>query len=94
MITDSIYRFRNEAFVVREEGNELVLVPLVNNIADMTNVMTLNEVATEILKSLDGNTSIKEIYELLYTKFDVEKNTLEKDILNFIESAKEKKIIE
>jgi len=93
-MSNEIYRFRNEAFVLREAGNELVLVPLVNNIVDMTNVMTLNEVASEILLSLDGKTSIKEINDLLFMKFAVEKNTLEKDILNFFESAKEKKIIE
>jgi len=93
-MTDSVYRFKNEDFVLREVGNELVLVPLVNNIFDMTNVMTLNEVASEILKALDGETSVNEIYESLFLKFEVEKNTLEKDILNFIESAKEKKIIE
>jgi len=91
---DSVYRFRNEAFILREVENELVLVPLVNNIVDMTDVITLNEVATAILQAIDGKTSNNEIIEIIFQKYEIDKDILTKDIFDFIESAVEKRIIE
>ena len=91
---NNIYNFRNEAFVIREADNEMVLVPLSDNIVDMTNIMTLNDVATDVVNSLDGKKTVREICETLLEKYDVEKDVLERDVLNFVEEAVRRKIIE
>jgi hypothetical protein len=90
---DTVFRFRNEALVLREADNEMVLVPLTNDIVDMTNVMVLNEVAADIVKYLDGKTSLRKISEILSGNYDIEKDILEKDIIQFIEMALQRRIV-
>jgi len=90
---DSVFRFKEEAFVMRETDNEMVLVPMSNNIVDMTTVLTLNETAAEILKNLDGKRSISDVYNIISDKYDIENTILENDVIQFVENAKNRNII-
>ena len=89
-----IFRFRSEAFVLRESDNEMVLVPLANDIVDMTDIMLLNEVASDIVKLLDGKTSLEKISGILLEKYEINNEILENDINQFIEKLNEKGMIE
>jgi len=93
-MTDKIFRFRSESFVLREADNEMVLVPLTNDIVDMTNMMILNEVASDIIKLLDGKTSLKKISEKLLEKYEIDNEVLENDIIQFIKRVGERGMIE
>ena len=92
--TDAIFQVKNNNFVTRKVGDEMVIVPLVNSVADMTRVLTLNETGTAILEALDGQTSLKEVTSKLLEQFDVESTVLQDDLQNFISEALDKKIIE
>ena len=89
-----VYRVVKEKFVLRKAKNEIVIVPLVNDVADMTNVITLNEVATDIIEKIDGVNTVEQIVSQLLEEYDVKKNILEEDISNFIIEAKNKGIIQ
>ncbi len=92
--TDGIFQVKNNNFVTRKVGDEMVIVPLVNSVADMTRVLTLNETGTAILEALDGQTSLKEVTSKLLDQFDVESTVLQDDLQNFITEALDKQIIE
>lgn len=90
----SIYKVRSEKVVVRKVGNEMVIVPLVNSVADMTRVLTLNETGAAIIEALDGQRTISQVEEQLISVFDVESDILAADLQNFILDALAKGIIE
>jgi hypothetical protein len=90
----NIFFVNPDRFVTRQMGNEMVLVPLTNNVADMTSVLTLNEVGGDILKALEQPTSGNDVVEQLFLLYDVNKKVLEKDVKAFLEEALEKNVIE
>lgn len=90
----SIYKVRSEKVVVRKVGNEMVIVPLVNSVADMTRVLTLNETGAAIIEALDGQRTINQVEAQLISVFDVESDILAADLQNFILDALAKGIIE
>ncbi|MGA1978625.1 MAG: PqqD family protein [Bacteroidales bacterium] len=70
--------------VTRKTGNEYVLVPLTNNIADMNSVYTLNETGAFIWEQIDGNKCIGDIIEAMTSEYDIDRNTATKDMFIFI----------
>ncbi len=48
---------------------------------------TLNEVATKIWEWIDGKSKVREIIEKVYQEFEVDRDTAEKDCLEFINEA-------
>ena len=70
--------------VPRKTGDEYVLVPVSNNIADMDSVYTLNETGAFIWERLDGKSNLAEIISCMQIEFDVDAETAKKDILAFV----------
>lgn len=87
------YQLNSEDFVVRKMGNEMVLVPLSDSVADMTSVLTLNEVGSDILELLEKPVTKEILLEKLLEKYDVDKETLDRDIHLFLKKALNKNII-
>lgn len=74
------------SIVTRKTGNEYVLVPVTNNIADMNSVYTLNETGAFIWEQINGIRSVKEIIEAVINEYDVDKKTAATDVFSFIEN--------
>ncbi|SKC24015.1 Coenzyme PQQ synthesis protein D (PqqD) [Alkalitalea saponilacus] len=91
---DAVYRIKSDNFVTRKVGDEMVLVPLVRSVADMTRVITLNETGATILELLDGETTLNMVATKLFEAFDVEMTVLQRDLESFMTEAIEKDIIE
>lgn len=72
----------------------MVLIPLVNNVADMTSVLTLNEVGSSIFNLIDGKNTINTIILKLIEEYSVEAEVLKADIEYFIAQAQSKNLIE
>ncbi|HKK41262.1 MAG TPA: PqqD family protein [Bacteroidales bacterium] len=70
--------------VTRKTGNEYVLVPIADNIADMDSVFTLNETGAFIWELIDGKKNIGNIVKALTKEYETDEATAEKDILEFI----------
>lgn len=72
-------------FVSRKVGDELVLVPLVDNVAKMDKLFNLNETAGFLWEKLNENSSAEELKSQLLEEFDVDEATAEKDVNAFLE---------
>jgi methyltransferase-like protein len=79
--------------VTRKTGNEYVLVPISNNIADMDKVFTLNETGAFIWEQIDGKRSVEEIINSLTEEYDIEKVTASEDVFTFIDNMNKYLII-
>lgn len=83
----------SSSIVTRKTGNEYVLVPITNNIADMNSVYTLNETGAFIWEQIDGKRSVEEIIVALTTVYDIDKQNAESDVYSFIENMSKYLII-
>ena len=83
----------SSSIVTRKTGNEYILVPITNNIADMNSVYTLNETGAFIWEQIDGKRSVEEIIVALTTVYDINKQNAESDVYSFIDNMSKYLII-
>ncbi|MBK7134191.1 MAG: PqqD family protein [Bacteroidales bacterium] len=79
--------------VTRKTGNEYVLVPVTNNIADMNSVYTLNETGAFIWEQINGTRNIEEIISLLTDEYEIDNKKAEEDVLLFVDNLSKYLII-
>ena len=82
------------SIVTRKTGNEYVLVPITNNIADMNSVYTLNETGAFLWEHIDGKRTVEEIINALIKEYDIDKQNAESDVLDFIDNMSKYLIIQ
>jgi methyltransferase-like protein len=80
------------SIVTRKTGNEYVLVPVANNIADMNSVYTLNETGAFIWELIDGKRCVEELIEALVEEYETDEKTASEDVFTFL-SEMEKYLI-
>jgi methyltransferase-like protein len=78
---------RSLSVVTRKTGQEYVLVPVSNNIADMNSVYTLNETGAFIWDQIDGRKNIEEIISALISEYDIDNETATNDVILFLEKV-------
>jgi len=83
----------SSSVVTRKTGNEYVLVPIANNIADMNSVYTLNETGAFIWEHINGKRSVEEIISALTMEYDIDNTIASKDAFSFIENMSKYLII-
>ncbi|MCE5346880.1 MAG: PqqD family protein [Bacteroidales bacterium] len=81
------------SIVTRKTGNEYVLVPVTNNIADMNSVYTLNETGAFVWEQINGKRCVREIIDALTEEYDIDNKTAEADVLSLIEDMSKYLII-
>lgn len=79
--------------IARRAGDEYVLVPVTDNIADMTGMYTLNETGAFIWDRIDGAVSAGEISEALAAEYGEDLETTGRDVLECLEELKQYNII-
>ncbi|MBN2633537.1 MAG: PqqD family protein [Bacteroidales bacterium] len=79
---------RSESVVTKKTGNEYVLVPVVNNIADMDSVYTLNETGAFLWEHIDGKRTVKELIRAVVEEYNTDTATATEDLMAFIEEMK------
>lgn len=70
--------------VARTVGNELILVPLTANVAQMNELFILNETGKFIWENINENSTILEIESSMIETFDIDSATAKKDIGLFL----------
>lgn len=73
-------------FVTREVGNEMVLVPIETNVANMNELFTMNGTACFIWNSINDSNTVDDIVNLLVQEFDIDSSTALADLNDFTES--------
>ncbi len=81
------------SIVTRKTGNEYVLVPVTNNIADMNSVYTLNETGAFIWEQINGKRNVEEIISLLTEEYEIDNRKAEEDVFSFIDNMRKYLII-
>jgi hypothetical protein len=76
---------RSPSIVTRKTGNEYVLVPVANNIADMDSVYTLNETGAFLWELIDGEKCVEDLIEELIKEYTTDRETATSDVLSFID---------
>ena len=71
--------------VTRTVGDELVIVPLSGNVAQMNRLFTLNETGKFIWENCEKCTDIKSLVVLLTENFDVQPDAALTDVEAFLE---------
>jgi hypothetical protein len=89
---ESVYS-HSPNIVTRKTGNEYILVPVANNIADMNSVFTLNESGAFIWELIDGNRNTGEIIRSLTEEYDIDNDAAVKDVFSFLENMSKYLII-
>ncbi len=84
---------RSPSIVTKKTGNEYVLVPIANNIADMDSVYTLNETGAFIWELIDGKMSVGDIIENLINEYEIDKENATDDVFSFIDNMSKYLII-
>jgi hypothetical protein len=79
--------------VTRKTGNEYVLVPVTDNIADMDSVYTLNATGAFIWEQIDGRKTVSEIIVAVTREYDIDKETASNDVFEFVGNMREFLII-
>jgi hypothetical protein len=72
-------------FVARAVNNELVLVPLKNQVADMTELFNLNEVGQFIWNQLEENDTLDTLTAKICDEYEVDSNIAKEDLTHFLE---------
>jgi len=75
---------KNADVVSRTIADEMFLVPIKGNLADMEKIFTLNQVAEYIWQHLGDEENLGAIRDGVLAHFDVEKETAESDIREFV----------
>lgn len=80
---------RSGSAATTKTGEEYVIVPLANDIADMNSMLTLNETGTFIWEQIDGKNSIGDIIDALTMEYEVDYETASSDLFRFIDSMEQ-----
>ena len=75
----------SKSIVTTKTGNEYVLVPVANNIADMNSVYTLNETGAFIWEHINGENSVEDIINEMMEEYEVDFITASEDVFSFID---------
>lgn len=78
----------SKSIVTTRTGNEYVLVPIANNIADMNSMYTLNETGAFIWERINGERSVEDIIKEMMNEYEVDYDTASNDVLSFIDDMR------
>ena len=78
---EQIYK-KNDAIVSRRIADEVILVPVKQDIGDLESIYTLNDVAGSIWERVDGKTPVKKIRDAVVGEYDVSSIEAEEDIVS------------
>jgi hypothetical protein len=82
-LLENRYR-RSENVIFRKVGDETILVPIKGNVADLSFIYTLTEVAAFIWAKIDGRRKLIDIKNMIMAEYDVSSDDAEKDLLELI----------
>ena len=82
--SEEIYS-HHDSMVSRRIEDEVILVPIRQNVADLESIYTLSEVGAHIWEQIDGRRTTAEILPLIVEEFEVTEEEAQKDLKEFVE---------
>ena len=77
---------KKKNYATKQVGEDLILVPLKNNVADMNTLFNLNETARFIWEQLKDGANTESIRQAIESEFDVDAATAKVDLDAFLEA--------
>lgn len=81
--TEQLYN-RNPEFIFRKIVNEMILVPIHKDVADMDAIFSLNDVAAFIWAEMEQPRTLEELQGALIREFDAEPEVIQSDLKQFL----------
>lgn len=76
---------KNPDLVFRKIADEVILVPIRQNVGDLESIYTLNKVAARIWELVDGKMKVKDIKDKIVEEFEISSEEAEKDLNEFLQ---------
>ena len=92
IIGHQVYR-KAEHVVHRRIAEKDVLIPIAQQLGDLQNIFSINEVAAFIYEQVDGRRTATQICELLAVRCDVPVASIEADVLGYMATLAEMDLI-
>jgi methyltransferase-like protein len=92
MIFTEVYA-KTTGFVEKQVGDETILVPLSNQVAQMSEVFTLNELGSFIWQHIDGVKNVQDIINEVLKNYDSTEQIVINDVVEFVKRALNKGLI-
>jgi hypothetical protein len=71
-------------FVCKQTGEELLLIPLKDNVADFNQYLVLNTLGAFIWDQINANSSVSLLEDAVFNEFDAPLAQIQQDIAKFI----------
>ena len=75
--------------VSRKIADEVILVPIRQNVGDLESIYTLNEVAARVWELVDGQKRVEEIRDAIVEEFEVTAEEAEADLVEFLQQLEQ-----
>jgi len=80
-------------YVLREVGNQCVVVPVGETAVTFNGIITLNKTGKYLWELLQEDVTVDELVNGMLSKYDVTKEVATKDILEFLEVLRKHQIL-
>lgn len=80
---------RNSDFIFRKIVDEMVLVPIRQNVADLNAIFTLNDLGSFIWEKLGNPSTLTELEEAVLTNYDADILIVKRDLEVFLHEMAE-----
>ena len=84
---------RKRDLVTRSILEEMIVIPVRNNMGDLNSIYTLNDVGTAIWEFLDGKSNVGQIVAAICRDFEVSAEEAAKDTVDFLEALEKEGLI-
>ncbi len=81
-------------FMLREIAGQSVVVPLGARVIEFNGIMTLSESGALLWRELEKDSTVDEMVEILLSEYDIDRETAQNDVEQFVKSMVETSIIE
>lgn len=92
MNVSAVYE-RVSGFVEKKVGDEMILVPISNQVAQMSEVFTLNELGAFVWQHIDGVKSMQDIVNEVLKLYESTEQIVISDVSDFVTGALNKGLI-
>ena len=80
---------KDPLFVSRMIDDEVILVPIRQNVGDLESIYTLNETAARFWELLDGQRTLADICDLIVVEYEVDLEEAQSELVEFINQLEE-----
>jgi hypothetical protein len=85
---DSTY-VQDPSIISRLIDDEVILVPIRQNVGDLESIYTLNETAARFWELLDGQRTLADICDLVVTEYEVDLEEAQSELVELIKQLEE-----